>query len=211
MTSVNSRRKPRQKRSIEKVERILDATEALVVESDIDSMTTTQVAERTGFAIGTIYQYYSNRTDLLMAAHDRMHERISKDIAQAASALDVMNCDPVDMLIRLYVDKAKAYPGYLSFLRFSNFNKSLYHSGALADAAVGELVSFFVRYYAPDASEIQWEISRTVIVSVLSVLTDVALLEKDPERQEYYVREMVATCRFLLKKGSCSPSSHDLQ
>ena len=118
MNPPEARRQPRQKRSIEKVGRILDAVESLVVEQGSDSITTTQIAEKTGFAVGTIYQYYSNRTDLLMAAHDRMLERMASGVADAASRVDPLNDESVETLIRLYVETAKSYPGYLSLLKF---------------------------------------------------------------------------------------------
>ena len=49
-----------QRRSIERVEQILDVVERLVVECGTDVITTTLVAEETNIAVGTIYQYFDN-------------------------------------------------------------------------------------------------------------------------------------------------------
>lgn len=182
-----------------------------MVEGGTDSLTTTHVAERTGFAVGTIYQYFSNRSDLLMAAHDRMLERISVGISQAASTVDLTVGDPIDEMIRLYVETAKSYPGYLALLNFAHVHQSMEDAGAVVDASVGDIVSFFVRHYAPDACEVQVLVSRTVIVNILNVLTDVVLLERDPCLQERYLQEMIGLCRFALEKGARRPAASDLQ
>lgn len=201
MHPTETRRRPRQKRSIEKVGQILDAVEALVVEHGSDSLTTTQIAEKTGFAVGTIYQYYSNRTDLMMGAHDRMLERMAVGVAEAAATVDVNQGGSIDELIRLYVETTKSYPGYLSLLKFAHVNQSLEHSGANIDAFIGDIVSYFILSRAPNASLVQLLVSRTVVVNLLSVLTDVVLLEQDPCLQERYLKEMIAHCKFALDRA----------
>lgn len=200
MNQNETRRLPRQKRSIEKVGLILDAVEKLVVEHGSDAVTTTQIAEVTGFAVGTIYQYFSNRTDILMGAHDRMLERISSEVAAAAAA-DIGRNDSVDHLIRLYVETAKSYPGYLSLLKFAHANQSLEHSGSNIDAFVGDLVRLLILSKAPETGDRQLLVSRTVVVNLLSVLTDVVLLEPDPQLQERYLKEMIAHCTYALDKA----------
>ncbi len=200
MNAPDTRRRPRQKRAIQKVESILDAVEALVVVQGSESITTTQIAEKTGFAVGTIYQYYSNRTDLLMAAHDRMLERMAEGVAEAATRVDPKREDSVDVLIRLYVQTAKSNPGYLSLLKFAHANQSLEHSGANIDAFVGKIISHFITARAPHVSEAEARISRTIAVNLLSVMTDLVLLEDDPNLQERYLTEMIAHCRFALER-----------
>ncbi|MCR9134638.1 MAG: TetR/AcrR family transcriptional regulator [Alphaproteobacteria bacterium] len=206
MNQNDKRRLPRQKRSIEKVGAILDAVETLVVEHGPDAVTTTQIADVTGFAVGTIYQYFSNRTDILMGAHDRMLERMSSGVADAAANTDIGHGDSIDHLIRLYVETAKSYPGYLSLLKFAHANQSLEHSGSNIDAFVGDLVRLVVLSRTPNVCEQQLVVTRTVVVNLLSVLTDVVLLEDDPELQERFLREMIAHCTYALDKvGEAGP------
>ncbi len=205
MNPSETRRLPRQKRSIEKVNLILDAVETLVVEHGSDAVTTTEIAEVTGFAVGTIYQYFSNRTDILMSAHDRMLERMASGVAQAAASIDISRASSIDQLFRLYVETAKSYPGYLSLLKFAHGNQSLEHSGSNIDAFVGDIVRHFILSRVPDISDTQLLVSKTVIVNLLSVLTDVVLLEQDPELQARYLDEMIAHCTFALERagGGC--------
>ena len=200
MNQTGMRRRPKQKRSLEKVERILDAVDTLVVSGRIDSITTTQIAAATGFAVGTIYQYYSNRTDLLMAAHDRMLERMADQVTEIAASVDLFADDSVEKMIRLYVATAQSVPGYLALLKFAHMNQSLEHSGAKLEATIGHIVHHFVVAAAPQACAIQIEIGRRIIVNLLSVLTDIVLLEQDGYLQERFLDEMVAHCRFALER-----------
>lgn len=200
MSESETRRRPKQKRSLQKVEQILDTVDALVVSGQIDAITTTQVAAATGFAVGTIYQYFSNRTDLLMAAHDRMLERSAAQVTEAVSTVDFSDDDSVDRMIRLYVETAKSVPGYLTLLQFAYMNQSVEHSGAKVEATIGDAIHHYIVAADPDADAEKINISKRIIVNLLSFLTDIVLLEEDPQRQEQYLREMIAHCRFALAR-----------
>lgn len=202
MTRNDTRRKPLQKRSIEKVEQILDAVERLVVIHGSESMTTTHVAEATGFAVGTIYQYFGNRADLLIAAHDRMLGRLAVGISQTAADLDITDDRSVDTLLRQFVENARKYPGYISLLNFSYLNKTTRHTDVIADDFIGDLVSRFVAAWVPDISQVDLQVARIVNVNILTILTNVLLLEHDAALQEHYLREMVDHCKFALERAA---------
>lgn len=202
MTLGESRRKPLQKRSIEKVRLILDAVERLVVVHGTGVLTTTHVAEETGFAVGTIYQYFGNRSDLLIAAHDRLLERLAADVAQEAAQLDVLDGGSVDKLIRLFVENARKNRSYLSLLNFSYLNKTYRHTDVEADDFIGDLVSLFVAARAPDINPTDLQITRTVTVNILTILTNVLLFEKDELLQELYLQEMVDHCKLALDRAT---------
>lgn len=202
MTLGESRRKPLQKRSIEKVRLILDAVERLVVVHGTGVLTTTHVAEETGFAVGTIYQYFGNRSDLLIAAHDRLLERLAADVAQEAAQLDVLDGGSVDKLIRLFVENARKNRSYLSLLNFSYLNKTYRHTDVEADDFIGDLVSLFVAARAPDINPTDLQITRTVTVNILTILTNVLLFETDELLQELYLQEMVDHCKLALDRAT---------
>ena len=54
------RRTPTQARGERRVNAVLDATAELLVERGYDALTLTEVAERSGSAIGSLYHYFSN-------------------------------------------------------------------------------------------------------------------------------------------------------
>lgn len=69
------RRRPTQPRGARRVEAILDAACVLLAESGYDALTLTDVAERSGSAIGSLYRFFSNKDQLVDAVADRIARR----------------------------------------------------------------------------------------------------------------------------------------
>jgi AcrR family transcriptional regulator len=76
---------PRQRRSHESLERILDAAEALIRERGFDSMTIAEVVQRSGSSVGSLYARFNNKLGLLRAVQLRYHARVQNDIFAAFS------------------------------------------------------------------------------------------------------------------------------
>jgi AcrR family transcriptional regulator len=83
-----ARRRPRQARSLVKVELILEAATRLIEMGDIESMTTNAIARAAGVSIGTLYQYFDDKDAVLDALIDRemalMSTRILEVLAKPA-------------------------------------------------------------------------------------------------------------------------------
>jgi AcrR family transcriptional regulator len=62
------------------VEAILEATVQVLVSIGKERLTTTRVAERAGVSVGTLYQYFPNKTALLQAALRRHLEAVTNAI-----------------------------------------------------------------------------------------------------------------------------------
>ena len=74
-----TRKQPVQKRAEFTVQAIIDAARELLLKQGVDAVTTRQVAERAGVAIGTLYQYFPDRDAILMQlAYMIMDEEVSK-------------------------------------------------------------------------------------------------------------------------------------
>lgn len=76
----HQRRTPRQARSRATWEAIVEAAAQILERRGPDALTTNRVAERAGVSIGTLYQYFSDKQALLLAAARR-------DLAADAAAL----------------------------------------------------------------------------------------------------------------------------
>lgn len=74
------RKVPTQLRAKQRVERILDATEALLIQSGVGTLTVNDIATRAEVPIGSVYQYFNNRDEVLHALCDR-HYRILSSAA----------------------------------------------------------------------------------------------------------------------------------
>jgi len=82
---MNSRHAPVQRRSRERLERILEAASELLAEGGVDALTTRSLAAHTGIPVASIYRYFDNRDAIIAAYLDRELEAI--EAAQSAALL----------------------------------------------------------------------------------------------------------------------------
>jgi AcrR family transcriptional regulator len=70
------------------VEAILDATIQVLLRVSKERLTTTRVAERAGVSVGTLYQYFPNKSSLLQAALRRHLEHVRDAMAAVGRTLE---------------------------------------------------------------------------------------------------------------------------
>ena len=68
---LEPRKTPVQARSAASVDAILEATVQVLLKVGKERLTTTRVAARAGVSVGTLYQYFPNKSALLQAALKR--------------------------------------------------------------------------------------------------------------------------------------------
>ncbi len=78
----DTRRIPRQKRSLQAVEAIFEAT-ARLVESRGSDWTTTHIAELAGYGIGTIYDYFPDKNAILIAMARQELDEVARSVRKA--------------------------------------------------------------------------------------------------------------------------------
>ena len=72
---LEERKKPKQQRSISRVNQILD-TAALILEQDgIEKLTTNYLAKTSGISVGSIYQYFPNKDAIIVKLIERQQKR----------------------------------------------------------------------------------------------------------------------------------------
>jgi len=75
------RRQPRQARSQERVRRILEAAEALVLVDGVGATTTNAIAARAGVPIGSLYQFFPDKAAILRSLAHRYGEGLHESLA----------------------------------------------------------------------------------------------------------------------------------
>ncbi|GAA2265745.1 TetR family transcriptional regulator [Nonomuraea roseoviolacea subsp. roseoviolacea] len=112
MTST-LRRRPAQRRSLERVERMLDECAVLLDEVGYEALTTKEVARRAEVPIGTFYQFFPDKQGLVRALArrnlDAFLRRITERLPQAT--LDHWT-DLIDLAIDEFVAMKRSTPGF---------------------------------------------------------------------------------------------------
>jgi AcrR family transcriptional regulator len=80
---------PRQARSLEKRERLKAAALALFSEKGYERSSVEEVADRAGLAVGSFYQHFRSKRQLLLVLMDDLLEGLSKINLQPGTATDV--------------------------------------------------------------------------------------------------------------------------
>ncbi|MFC3711286.1 TetR/AcrR family transcriptional regulator [Sphingoaurantiacus capsulatus] len=78
----NKRRSPTQARAAATVDAILEAGLQLLTADGVAALTTNRIAQRAGVSIGTLYQYFDSKADVLAALADRRAAAVREEIAR---------------------------------------------------------------------------------------------------------------------------------
>lgn len=97
------RKIPRQQRSRQMVDRILDTAARILDVSGYDGVSTHRIAAEAGVSPGSIYQYFPNKDAIVAATVERMIERIAAQLTDAFD--DVAGSeDPVRRVVAAVLD-----------------------------------------------------------------------------------------------------------
>lgn len=89
--SARLRRVPQQSRSRERVGRILDSAAEHVVASGVESLSTRAIAEGAGVPVASLYQYFADKDDILLALVERDVEAMDQEVNRALGELSVLS------------------------------------------------------------------------------------------------------------------------
>ena len=84
------RRAPSQRRSRERVERMLAVATALIAEQGSDAMRMSEVAERAGVSIGSLYQYFPDKASIVRTLAERYN---AQGLACSAAELESVHSE----------------------------------------------------------------------------------------------------------------------
>ena len=188
---LSPRRKPSQERSRDRVERILDATAALLSEMPVDKITTAAIAEKAGVPIGSVYQYFPNKLAVLAQLARRVMAEVDmKTASLIAEDFGVLPWDQaIDGAIDATMQGYSEQPGYAQLLLSIRPTPEF---GAITDESNERVAAMLALHPAlqavipPDRIQL---VTRAAIRAVNS-LQDWALSEKDPETANEIIGEM---------------------
>lgn len=93
------RRQPRQKRSREMVDRILEAAAATLVERGLEYTTTNHIADQAGVNIASLYHYFTNKEEVVAAVLEWQARKLMEGFTQQQNQLDLAHM-PLSVLAR---------------------------------------------------------------------------------------------------------------
>lgn len=98
--SLAPRKTPRQTRATVTLDAIFEAAIQLLIESGMQRLTTTRVAERAGVSVGTMYQYFPHKESLVYALNERYLQALAQMIEGVCASL---HGAPISDMVRALV------------------------------------------------------------------------------------------------------------
>ncbi|MEV7889419.1 TetR family transcriptional regulator [Streptomyces sp. NPDC002817] len=118
--ATSLRRAPVQRRSAERLTRILDACADLLDEVGYDDLSTRAVAQRAGVPIGSVYRFFGNKRQMADALAQRNLERFTARVTERlADAAGGGWRDAMDAVLDEYLAMKRTAPGF-SLVDFGN-------------------------------------------------------------------------------------------
>lgn len=114
---MTPRKIPRQPRGERRVEALLEAAEKVIADSGYDAATMSSIAERAGAAIGSLYQFFPNKTSIVQMLRIEYAKRFDQACAPLEIQASKLNLNAlVDRLIKLTVHFVETHPALPALL-----------------------------------------------------------------------------------------------
>lgn len=121
---------PRQARSRARVEAVLDAAAALVVEHGVEALTTRAIADAAGVPVASLYQYFADKEGVLLALADRdMAEMDAQVLADLAALPTLTVASVVEATMRAFVTVYLRRPAFVEIWLRGRTNTAVHDYG----------------------------------------------------------------------------------
>ncbi|MEU1516526.1 TetR/AcrR family transcriptional regulator [Streptomyces sp. NPDC005811] len=194
--ATSLRRAPVQRRSAERLTRILDACADLLDEVGYDALSTRAVAQRAGVPIGSVYRFFGNKRQMADALAQRNLERWSERVTERLKGARHGDWRAaMDAVLDEYLAMKRTAPGF-SLVDFGNQipvgARQAEPNHRVADRLTDLLSAYLDR--TPDD-----DLRRTFLIAVETADTLVQLAFRvDPEGDTKVIAEMRELLRAYL-------------
>lgn len=190
-------RKPIQERAQQRRASLLDATARVLDAGGYDALTTNAVALEAGASIGTVYQYFPSREDLLAGLLDRHRRRLQ---AAIDAAIGDVRDDPLvvaDRTVDAFAEVWRHEPGYRAAWAATQAQRLLARTGDEWSARFTGRIVARLRAIVPAWSPAEARLVATTAVHLVSGLLLVAMTH-GPRTEARLVAETKLALRAYL-------------
>lgn len=166
--SISSRRKPKQARSADLLQAILQAAVQVLAKEGVNRFTTTRVAERAGVSVGSVYQYFPNKASILFRLQSDEWQQTTELMCSILGDTQRPALERLRMLTHAFVrsecEEAEVRTALGDAAPFYRDAPEAQEVRAAGD----EIVSVFMKEALPKASGATREMAGDLIVRTLS-------------------------------------------
>ena len=197
--SVKMRKNAKQARAKQSVSAILKATTQLLEHVEIDRISTNHIAERAGVSIGTLYQYFPNKTAIFVAIAEQDIDQRFKLIADAlANADGALAEDATRKMMRAFIKSFADAKHNAALIRVLMATRSTAEARTLPVDAIAKLLAETVGQSSKTRSLTEtsaFVLTRAVLWTILMATIDAPHLLTRQEFED----ELVLLVQFVLR------------
>ncbi|TGL73279.1 TetR/AcrR family transcriptional regulator [Leptospira yasudae] len=193
---LNPRKEPSQKRSIDRVQKILDVVAVLLEKHGAEAITTNMIALEAEIPIGSLYQYFPNKHAVLNAVGQRHLERVNQMLSTIfESDLSGKSWeDLIDAVIDAFANFYLTEPGFAPLWSSMKQDPELIEIDRENNIKISENVSMILSQFNVDPTENKI-ISRIVVEVTDAILNRWIREQKDKE----FSSRMIIELKIILK------------
>jgi AcrR family transcriptional regulator len=188
-TKTRARRQPQQSRGTKRRDDILEATGRLLDRVGYEATTTTAIAKEASTSVGTVYEYFRDRDELVRALLERYRGRLRVALEAALAGADLASWRSIaarafDTFTQFY----RSEPGYRVLWLESQTTPALRESGAAWADEFGDMLDALFGQILPKASARRRQAIGRTCMYMVSGMTSMAL-SGPPELIQSTLRE----------------------
>jgi AcrR family transcriptional regulator len=194
------RRQPRQARSQERVDRILDVAEQMFVTEGYNATTTNAIAARAQVPIGSLYQFFPDKGAIVQALAIRYTEELHQMFVELNTSESVSL--PLSTYVEQIIDATDRFftdrPGYYAI--FMQAQWTMPELEALENAADAKLIQDFATSLSQRRSDLQpvdCEAIAFVLVKAIGTLLWLSLSQEQVFRERIVTETKRLTLTYL--------------
>lgn len=198
--ATGMRRQPRQARSQERVNQILDVAEQMFISEGYDATTTNAIAARAKVPIGSLYQFFPDKAAIVQALTMRymelLHQRFAALHTPEAANLPLPTYvdQVIDATDQFFID----HPGYHAiFMQVQNKIPELEAIETAADAQLIQELATFLSLRDAALEQVNVDAISFVLVKAIGTLLWLALGQEQPLRQQLVIEIKRLTLSYL--------------
>lgn len=188
---MSMRRQPRQARSQERVNQILDVAEQLFVQDGYSSTTTNAIARAAKVPIGSLYQFFPDKSAIIYALAERYNAQLRSALLELLDrdieiSLEEKMAQIVDLVYCFFID----HPGlYAIFMNLQGSLTQLEEIEETADNLLIQDLSIFLQKFYPGLEIAAYDPISFVLVKAIGNLLWLSLGQSS-EKQAQLLQEI---------------------
>jgi AcrR family transcriptional regulator len=196
------RRDPQQARSRARVLAILDAADQILAAESVDALTIRRVAEAAGVPIGTIYQFFEDKSAILAAVSYRYLDAFADAMSTLSSETAGLHGDDLlDHVFDTFTTLYRTNPGYVAIWSGRHLSRELMEADDANNDALAEGLRQILLTEGRVTDGPGLAVSCRVLVQVVDALLQLAF-RLDPHGDEATLNEAKRVGRLYVEEIS---------